>query len=187
MRELDVGAAHHLDGLGDAVGIVLEPRLQFGCDGKHGCGAERVAGVDPHGVDILDEAHRDHVVLGIADDLEFEFLPTEDRLFYQHLADHAGGQSPPGHLTQLVDVVDEAATRATQGVRGAHHHGETQVGGDRLSFLHRVGGLAPRHLNPQTLHQLLEYDAIFAAFDRIDLDADDLDMELVQNPCFGQL
>ena len=51
-----------------------------------GRGAERVAGVHAHGVDVLDEADGDHLVLGVADDLQLQLLPAQHRLLDQDLA-----------------------------------------------------------------------------------------------------
>ena len=45
--------------------------------GRHGDG---VAGVDAHGIDVLDGADDDHVVLEVAHDLQLELLPADDAL-----------------------------------------------------------------------------------------------------------
>src|SRR5660398_188371 len=37
--------------------------------------AERIPGVDPHGVDVLDETDGDLLPLGVPDDFQLEFLP----------------------------------------------------------------------------------------------------------------
>ncbi len=89
MGELDIGAADHLDGLHDVVGVLLEPLLELLVDGEHGRGAEGVTRVHAHGIHVLDEADRDHVVLGVAHHLEFQLLPAEHGLFHKHLADEA--------------------------------------------------------------------------------------------------
>src|SRR5205823_6494409 len=41
---------------------------------------DRVARVDPHGVDVLDRADHDGVVRAVAHDLELELLPPRDGL-----------------------------------------------------------------------------------------------------------
>ena len=61
----------------------------------------------PSGIDVLNEAHGDHVVLRVAHDLELELLPAEDRLLHEHLAHKAGLQAAGAHGAQLVHVVDE--------------------------------------------------------------------------------
>ncbi len=149
MRELDVGAADHLDGLDDPVGVLLELPLQFRRDGQHGRGAVGVAGVHAHGVHVLDEADRDHLVLGVADDFQFQLLPAQHRLFDQDLPDQAGGDAAAGDHAQLLDVVDQPAARAAQGVGGPDHHRVAQLGRDALGFLDRVGRRAARHLDAQ--------------------------------------
>ncbi len=41
------------------------------------------------GIDVLDKADRDHVALGVADDLELQFFPAEDRFLDEHLSNWA--------------------------------------------------------------------------------------------------
>ena len=69
-----------------------------------------------HGVHVLDEADGDHLVLGVADDLQLQLLPAEHRFLDQDLADQAGGEAAAGDHAQLLDVVDQAAAGAAHGV-----------------------------------------------------------------------
>ena len=41
-------------------------------------------------VDVFNETYRNHVVIRIADNFQFQFFPSEDRLFNKHFADKAG-------------------------------------------------------------------------------------------------
>ena len=135
VRELDVGAADDLDGLDDVVGILLQLLLQLGVDGQHRRGAVGIAGVHAHGVDVLDEADRDHLVLGVADDLQFQFLPAEHGFLDQDLADQAGGEAAAGDDAQFLDVVDEAAARAAHGVGRTDDDRVAEFGGDLFGLL----------------------------------------------------
>ena len=80
MRKLDICPSDHLNRFDDPVGIVLEPLLQLGAYRKHRRGTERISGVHAHGVDVLDEAYGNHLVLGVPDDLQLELFPAEHGL-----------------------------------------------------------------------------------------------------------
>ena len=82
------------DGLDDVVGVFLQALLQFRVDGQHGGGAVGIAGVHAHGVHVLDETDRDHLVLGVPHHLQFQFLPAQHRFLHQDLAHQAGGRCP---------------------------------------------------------------------------------------------
>ena len=105
-RELHVGAAGlHPDPAqaGEGVvahGLVLDvgQRLRR----RHGDG---VAGVHPHGVEVLDGADDDAVVGRVAHDLELELLPAGDRPLDQDLADRAGRQALGGQLAEVRRVL----------------------------------------------------------------------------------
>jgi hypothetical protein len=43
-----------------------------------------------HGVDVLDEADGDHLVLGVADDLQLQLFPAQHRFLDEDLVDQAG-------------------------------------------------------------------------------------------------
>ncbi len=134
-----------------------------------------------HGVDVLDEADRDHLVLRVADDLELELLPAENGLLDQDLADEAGGEAAGGDDPQLLDVVDQPAAGAAHRVGRADDDRVAEVGGDLLGLLDAVGGRAARHLDAEPVHRLLEGHPVLAALDGVGLDADDLDAVLLED------
>ena len=70
MGKLYIGAADDLDGVYDAVSLLLQPFLQLLGDRKHGGGAEGIAGVRAQRVNIFDKADRDHVSLCVAHDFQ---------------------------------------------------------------------------------------------------------------------
>ena len=86
MCKLAVAAADDLNLVNDAVGLLLQTLLNVLGDGQHRSGAEGIAGVNAHGVDILDEADRDHVALGITDDLQLQLFPAGDGLLNENLS-----------------------------------------------------------------------------------------------------
>ena len=89
-RELDVGAPGIHADLPDDAQRGVTHHLVFlvrqGLGRRHGDG---VPGVDPHGVEVLDGAHDDHVVLVVAHHLQLELLPAQYRLLHQDLV-HRG-------------------------------------------------------------------------------------------------
>ena len=185
--KLDVGPADHPDRLDDPVGIVLEPRLQLRVDRQHGGDAVGVAGMHAHGIHVFDEADGDHLVFGVADDFQLQFLPAEHRFLDEDLADHAGGQAAAGDHAELLDVVDETAARAAHGVGRSNDDGIADFGGDLFGLLDAERRCALRHVDPQPLHGFLEDDAVLALFDRVGFDADDADAVFGKHARLGEL
>ena len=142
--------------------------------------------MDAHGVDIFDKADGDQPVVGVAHDLQFEFLPTDDRFFHQNLPDPAGGDAPGGDDPQFFQVVDQAAAGAAHGVGRANHHRIAQFRRDFFGILDRVHGGAFRHFDAEQIHLLLEFDPVLAALDGAQIDADHLDAVFLQNAQSGQ-
>ncbi len=187
MSELDIGAADHADRFDDPIGVFLQSGLQFRVDCQHRRHAEGIACVNAHGIDVFDEADGDHLVLGVADHLQFQLFPSEDRFFDEDLADHARCQPAICDQTQLLDVVDMAAAGAAQRVRGADHDWVAQIRRDALGLLDAEGGRAPWHVDAQALHRFFENDPVFAFLDRVGFDPDDADAVAGQHARLGQL
>ncbi|OQB20091.1 MAG: hypothetical protein BWY13_01232 [Euryarchaeota archaeon ADurb.Bin190] len=143
--------------------------------------------MNPHSIHILDKADGDHLILGVADHLQLQFLPAQNRLLDQYLADEAGGNAPAGHSAQLLHIVDQAASRAAHGIGGADHHGIAQISCYSFGVLHAVDGGALGYLYPQIGHGLLEGDAILTPLYGIDLHPDHLHSEPVQDAGLCQL
>ena len=86
--------------------------------------------MNAHGIHVFDEADGDHLVLGVPDHFQFQFLPAQDRLFDQDLPHQAGGDAPGGDGAQLLHVVDQAAAGAAHGVGRPDDHRIAEFGGD---------------------------------------------------------
>ena len=82
MGKLDIGATDYLYRLNNGIGVILKSFLQFGRDCQHRGGAERVAGMHTHRVNVFNETNGYHLVLGIAHYFELQFFPADHRLFY---------------------------------------------------------------------------------------------------------
>jgi hypothetical protein len=137
--------------------------------------------VDAHRIDVLDEADGDHLVLAVADDFELQLLPAENRLLDQDLSHQTRAQPTFDDGAELLHVVDEPAARTSHGVGRSNHAGQTDVGHALLGFLQAVRDLALRHLDPEAVHRVLERLSVLAALDRVDLNADHLDVVLLQH------
>ena len=181
MGELHVAAADHADLVDDPVGVILKLFLDRLRNGQHRRDAETVAGVDAHRVDVFDEADGDLVPLGVADHFQLQLLPSEGALFDQHLADQTGGEAAGDHFAQFFDVVDDAAAGAAHGVGRPEHHRVAEFGGDLLCLFDRVARFGLRHRHAELVHGLLEDDPVLAALDRVEVDADDLNVVFFQD------
>ena len=186
MGKLDVGAAYDLYGLNNVVRPFLKPFLQFLVDSKHGGSAIGVARVHAHGIHIFDKTDSDHLVLGVAHDFEFQFLPSQDRLLHQHLAHHARRDTAAGDGSQFFHIIYQAAARSSHGIGRPDDHRVVEFSGNFLSLLYTEGRFAPGHLYAEAVHGLLECDPVLAALDGIDLNTDYLDTVFIQHACSGQ-
>ena len=121
--ELDVGAAGgDADAPDHLEGVVAHPLVLAVGEGLLRRDGDRVAGVDPHGVEVLDRADDDGVVRHVAHHLELELLPAEHRLLDQHPVGGARLEGRGDHLLELVAVVGDAAPLAAEGEAGADDH-----------------------------------------------------------------
>ena len=167
-RELDIATAGFHTDLADDRDRLVAQALVFpvgeGLGRGHG---DRITGVHPHRIEVLDAAH-DHDVVGqIAHHLQLKFLPAEQGLLDQDLGHRAGLKAALADRPEFLGVVGDAAAGAAHGEGGAN---DARVGANR--FAHRFGlgqaggdaGGAHRHPNP--LHGLLKQQAIFRLLDR---------------------
>ena len=187
VRPLYVGAADDLHGIHDAVALLLQAIDDGLVDGLHGCGAERVAGMHAHRVDVFDGADGDHLAGGVTHDLKLELFPAEHRLLHQHLVHGTRRQATRHDGTQLVHVVHQAAAGTAHGVSRAKHARISQVAGDVHRLIHGVGHFGACHLDAELVHELLEGLAVLATLDGVYLHADDLHAILVQHARLCQL
>ena len=186
--ELDVGAADDADLLDDAESVAAEALLELLVDREERRGAVGVARVDADGVDVLDEADRDHLVLRVADDLDLELLPVEDRLLDEALVRERGVEAAGADRAQLLDVVAEAAAGAAHRVGGADHDREADLLLHKpLGLLDRVDDAALGRLDAELGHRRLEDLAVLAALDRVEVDADHLHAVLVEDALLREL
>ena len=138
-RELDIGAAGlHPDFPHDGQGGVAQG-LVFavgqGLGRGHGDG---IAGVDPHGVEVLDGTDDDHVVLFVAHDLELVLLPAQEAALEHDLGIEAQVEAADAEFGELLLVVGHAAAGAAEGEARAHDDGKTDAFGRGVDLVGAV-------------------------------------------------
>ena len=187
MGKLYVGAADNLNAFNDFISLLLQTLLTFLRNGEHRGGTERIAGMHAEGIDILNKADGDHVVFTVPDNFQLQLFPAENGFFHKNLSHQACLEASCAYCFQLVHVVNESAACAAHGISGTEYYGiaKTIRNGQRL--FHAVGNLAAGHFNAQLVHGFFEFDTVFAAFDGIHLDADNLNVIFFQNAGFVQL
>ena len=140
--------------------------------------------MNAHGIDIFDKADCDHIVVRVPDDLQFQFLPSQDGFFYQNLSHKTGLQSSCAYGFQFFLIVYQAAAGSAHCVGRTEYNRVSQLICDLQSFAYAVGNLAPCHFNTDGIHGFLELNPVFAPFNGVHLNSDNLHVIFVQNSFF---
>ncbi len=106
-----------------------------------------------HGVEVLDRAHHDGVVGSVAHDFEFEFLPTQNRLFEQDLGNRTRLQRLPHHIVEFLAVVEHPAPFTAEGEAGTHDQRIAEAVDDLASFFERRRDTALRDVETDLFHR----------------------------------
>ena len=173
VRELNVRAADDADLFDDAVRVTFEAFLQLLANRQHRRGAEGVAGVNAHRVDVFDKADGNQFIVRVADDFDFQFFPTGDRFFDQNFRNHRSGQTASDDGAEFFRIVRDPAAGAAHRVRRTHDARISELGDDRFGFFHRASDFAARGFDPEFRHRVFKFETVFAAFDGVELNADD--------------
>ncbi len=137
---------------------------------------DAVAGVDAHRIEVFDAAHDDDVVGLVAHHLQLVFLPADDRLLDQHLADRTEVEAVGDQLVELLAVVGDAAAAAAHREARPQHTRQTDAVADVLRLGQRSCDAALGHRNADLLHRLLEFLAILGLVDDGRRGTDHLDL-----------
>ena len=89
------------------------------------------AGVDAHSIQVLHRAYDDRVVAAVAQHLELEFLPAENRLLNQHLRRRRKRQPAAGDDLEFFGREGDAAASFPERVGGADDRRISQLLGER--------------------------------------------------------
>ena len=158
--------------------VALVGERHLGRDG------DRVARVHPHRVEVLDRADDHDVVIAVADHLELELVPADERLLDEHLPHRALAQRPVEQPFELGPRVRCPPAVATEGERRPQDHREREV----ARHIGEVGhDQRLRHLQAGAADGLAEELAVLGAADHLGRRADQLDPEGVEHAGLGQL
>ena len=176
----DAHRADHRDRLvaQQLVGVVTEALLR--CDG------DRIAGVDPHRVDVLDRADDHDVVVAVAHHLELELTPAEHRLLDEHLADRRRGDASGDDSLIVGTGVRDAATLAAEREGGAHDRRQAEPFERVERFADGRCDGAARNPQPGGEHRLAKQVAILRAADRLIVGANQLNAVALQRAVLMQ-
>ena len=149
--------------------------------------SDRIARVHPHGIEILDGADDDDIVVQVAHHLELELLPAENGLLYQDLRNRTQIEAPPDDALELLRVVRDPATRPAQGVGGPNDGRIAQAVDQSRGLFDGVDEMPGGHFQPRLVHRLLEQLPILRRADRLEPGPDQLHAVLFEHPGLGQL
>ena len=180
--ELHVGTAgFHADFAHDGDGGVADLLIFHVGEGLHRSHGDGVAGVNAHGIEVFDGAHDHAVVLAVAHDFHFDFLPAEHGLFDEHFAGEGGVEAAGGDFFQIFLVVGHAAAGAAQREGGTDDEREGHFRGDAAHVFHVAGDFAAWHLDADVFHGGAEQLAAFSLFDDLGVGADEFDAAFLEH------
>ena len=186
--ELDIRAASLHTDLGDDRPARVAKTLVLPVGERHrGRHGDRVARMHAHRIEVLDGADHGEVVRIVADDLELEFLPSEQTLFDEALVDRAALECPADRFFEFGLVVGDAAAGAAHGERGTQDDREADALGDVVGVFHGARDFSPGALEPDLVHGRLEELPLLGLANRVDLGADELDPVLLEDAPLVQL
>ncbi len=133
--------------------------LEGACRRHH----DALARMDAEGVEVLHRGHGEAVVAGVADALELYLLPPLQALLHEHLGRE--GEGALRYLAEGLLVGTDTAAQAAQRVGRADHDGIADAAGRRDGLLHRLAGMARRHLQPGLAHLAYEEVAVLGVHD----------------------
>ena len=152
----------------------MEFAVGQGLGGSHG---NAVAGMDAHGVEVLDGADDDTVVGMIAHDLHLVLLPAKKGLLDQNLRRGGGVEAGSGKLFKLFAVVGHTTSGAPQSEGGSDNEGKVaDFRSSSPGLFHGVCGNRACAFEADFGHAFLEELAILAFADGFDLGPDQLDL-----------
>ena len=140
--------------------------------------------VDAHRVKVLDRTDDGHVVVAVAQQLQFVFLPAHDRLVDHDLVDGTQVQPAGQCLVEISGVVNDARTGSSQRIARSNAQRETELLSSLLAFEETFGCGLRRHGNAHGFHQITESLAVFGDLNGINIHPDHAHIVLFPNAHF---
>ena len=185
--ELDVAAAFDLQGADHLEGAVAQELVLLVRQGLARGDDDRVAGVDADRVDVLHRADGDGGVVGVAHDLELDFLVALDALFDEDLVDRGQGEGVAHVVAQFLLVVGKAAAGAAEGEGRTEDDRVADLLGDADRLFDAVDRLGGDDGLAEAEAELLEELAVLGLLDALEGGSEDFDVALVEDAFLGQL
>ena len=146
---------------------------------------DAVASVDTHGIEVLNGADDDHVVLEIPHDFQFIFLPSDEGLLHDDFGNHARLKPCVCKAFHLFPVVGHAPADSTQGKAGPDNDGIP----DRLRhfscLIHIPGDAALGHTQTYSIHGIPEQLPILSLLDDRHSSPDHFHIQSIQQTTLG--
>ena len=142
---------------------------------------DRIAGMHPHRIQVLDRAYDDAIVPLVANHLHFELFPAQNQFLDQDLAGRRGIDAALDDVDELGLVVGDAAAGAAERERGADDGRQADVLQRFERLDQRLDLLRARRLEPDAPHRLPEQFAVLCLVDGLRGGADHLDLELLEH------
>ncbi len=140
-----------------------------------------------HGVEVLDRADDDAVVLAVAHHLHLVFFPADQRFLDQQFTGGRSFQPAGADLDEFFHVVGDAAAGAAHGEGWADDDREAEAGLDLLGFFHAVRDAGTCRAEADPGHGLLELLAVLGLVDGFLPGADHFHAELFQHSMPGEV
>ena len=147
---------------------------------------DRVAGVHAHGIEVLDRADDDDVVLEVAHHLELVFLPAEDGFLDQGFVDGREIEAARQQFHEFFAIEGNAATCAAQRERWPNDDREADFSGEFEAVFEIVNERGLGNVEADLLHRVFEEEAIFSLLDRRDVCADEKRVVFVEHAAVGE-
>ena len=143
------------------------------------CHNDALAGVDAQGVEVLHACHGEAVVVGIANNLELNLLPTLQALLYEHLGSKS--ESTLGNLLEHLLVLADTASKAAEGVCATDHDGIAYLASRSNGILDILASLAYGRLHVYLVQFLNEKVAVLGVHDGLHAGAKNLHAVLLES------
>ncbi len=173
MGKLHVGSTDHLYFIYNFISLLLKAFLNVFGDRKHRCGTEGISCVYSKRINIFDKADRDHIAFRITHYFQFQFFPSENGFFDQHLTDKTRLKSTRTDSFQFFYIIYKSAAGSSHRISRAKNDRITKFICDLKGFLYGIRYFTSCHFYAKFVHRLFKFDTVFSTLNRIDLNTDD--------------
>ena len=188
-RELDVRAAGFDPDFANAGEGEVAHDLVFAVgEGLCGSDGDGVAGVDAHGVEVLDGADDDAVVGTVAHHFHLVFFPAEEAFLDEDFGDGGEVDSAGADFFELFFIISNATAAAAKGEGGANdeRHGADFLR-DFAGVLHGVGHAGVGEVEADFEHRFFETESVLALVDGVGVGANHTDVVFVEGATFKEV